>query len=75
MVSRLPNFMVCLYQFIIDIRLFLPVKSFNTDWPKYTLDSPKNMVFDGNTTSFIEDDNWRAEALKIFIDHGLDFSH
>jgi hypothetical protein len=50
------------------------VKSFNTTWPQYTLDSPKNMVFDGNTTSFVEDDNWRKEALKLIIDRALDYS-
>jgi hypothetical protein len=32
------------------------------------------MVFDGNTTSFVEDDNWRKEALKLIIDRALDYS-
>ncbi|GAM36641.1 hypothetical protein TCE0_018f05883 [Talaromyces pinophilus] len=50
------------------------IESFNTTWPKYTLDSPKNMVFDGNITSFVEDDNWRIEALNLIIDRALDYS-
>jgi hypothetical protein len=32
------------------------------------------MVLDGNTTSFVENDNWRAEALKLIIERSLDFS-
>ncbi|PVH73308.1 putative extracellular lipase [Cadophora sp. DSE1049] len=49
------------------------LSSFNTTWPAYTLDAPSNIVFDGNTTSFIEKDDYRSEALKFIIDSALDF--
>lgn len=32
------------------------------------------MVFDGNITSFVEDDNWRIEAMNLIIDRALDYS-
>ncbi|KAH6714650.1 Alpha/Beta hydrolase protein, partial [Leptodontidium sp. MPI-SDFR-AT-0119] len=50
------------------------LSSFNTTWPAYTLDAPSNIVSDGNTTSFIEKDDYRSEALKFIIDSALDFS-
>ncbi|KAJ6099697.1 extracellular lipase [Penicillium canescens] len=50
------------------------VKSFQTVWPAYNLKTPQNMVLDGNTTSFVENDNWRAEALRLIIERSLDFS-
>jgi hypothetical protein len=67
-----PNVLLYLHQ-LVDSS-FLLVESFNTTWPKYTLDSPKNMVFDGNITSFVEDDNWRIAALNLIIDRALDYS-
>ncbi|OQD66298.1 hypothetical protein PENDEC_c052G03691 [Penicillium decumbens] len=50
------------------------VKSFQTVWPAYNLKTPQNMVLDGNTTSFVENDNWRAKALELIIEGSLDFS-
>lgn len=50
------------------------VESFTTEWPEYNTSTPVNMVFDGNTTSFVETDLWRVDAMQIFIDHALDFS-
>ncbi|KAH9209483.1 putative extracellular lipase [Leptodontidium sp. 2 PMI_412] len=47
---------------------------FNSTWPVYSLDAPRNIVFDGNTTSFIENDDWRVDALKLIVDRALDFS-
>lgn len=41
--------------------IFVPVSS--VYWPKYSLDTPKNFVFDANITSFVEDDFFRAEAI------------
>jgi hypothetical protein len=32
------------------------------------------MVFDGNTTSFVEKDDWRTDAMKLIIERSLDFS-
>jgi hypothetical protein len=32
------------------------------------------MVFDGNTTSFVEKDDWRAAALQMIIERSSDFS-
>lgn len=49
-------------------------KSFRTAWPAYRLENPQNMVFDGNTTSFVEKDDWRADALKLIIERSSDFS-
>ncbi|PVH74427.1 putative extracellular lipase [Cadophora sp. DSE1049] len=47
---------------------------FNSTWPVYSLDAPRNIVFDGNITSFIENDDWRVDALKLIVDRALDFS-
>ncbi|KAH8661828.1 putative extracellular lipase [Ilyonectria robusta] len=49
------------------------VKSFRTAWPAYSLKNPRNMVFDGNATSFVEKDDWRTDALKLIIERSLDF--
>ncbi|KAI9049954.1 hypothetical protein LZ554_006101 [Drepanopeziza brunnea f. sp. 'monogermtubi'] len=50
------------------------LSSFNATWPMYSLDAPANIVFEGSTTSFIEKDDYRSEALKFIIDSALDFS-
>ncbi|TVY83757.1 Lipase [Lachnellula suecica] len=36
-------------------------------WPKYTLDSPKNIVFDANVTTSVEPDIYRKETVDYFI--------
>lgn len=38
-------------------------------WPKYSLDTPQEYVFDVNTTNYIEDDYYRAEAIQFIIDN------
>ncbi|KAF5615205.1 alpha beta-hydrolase [Fusarium sp. NRRL 25303] len=50
------------------------VKSFQTAWPAYSINNPRNMVFDGNTISFVEKDDWRAAALQMIIERSSDFS-
>ncbi|RDW59187.1 hypothetical protein BP5796_12111 [Coleophoma crateriformis] len=52
----------------------MSLSNFTIEWPLYSADAPSNIVFDGNTTSYIESDNWRTDALNIFIDNALDFS-
>jgi len=39
------------------------------NWPVYTNTFPTNFVFDGNVTSYIEDDVWRAEGMQFMIDN------
>ncbi|KAJ4386628.1 hypothetical protein N0V93_009526 [Gnomoniopsis smithogilvyi] len=43
----------------------------NIVWPKYTLDDPKNIVFDVNVTNlaYIEPDTFRAEGIGFIIDN------
>ncbi|KAJ5764735.1 extracellular lipase [Penicillium odoratum] len=50
------------------------VKSFQTVWPAYNLKNPQNMVFDGNATSFVENDDWRTNAIKLIVERSLNFS-
>lgn len=40
------------------------------NWPKYTLDSPMNIVFDANVTNvaYEEPDTYRAEGIAYIID-------
>ena len=35
-----------------------------SQWPKYSLDNPKNFVF-GPGTAFVQDDTYRKEAISI----------
>lgn len=41
------------------------------DWPPYTARSPMNFVFDANTTSHLEVDNVRQEAIGYLIEKYL----
>lgn len=41
-------------------------------WPKYTLDSPKDFVFEANATSHTEPDTWRSEGISLISAHALD---
>jgi len=34
-------------------------------WPKYSVESPMNIVFDANVSSYAEIDTWRAEGIKL----------
>ncbi|KAM3075159.1 hypothetical protein ACMFMG_007388 [Clarireedia jacksonii] len=42
-------------------------------WPDYTLDNPRNIVFDVNTTelAYVEADYYRAEGIQFISDHIL----
>ncbi|KAK6518251.1 hypothetical protein TWF506_005411 [Arthrobotrys conoides] len=44
-------------------------------WPKYDKDEPKNFVFEGNTTSYVEVDNFRKAGINIFIHRAQEFLH
>ncbi|KAJ5101220.1 carboxylesterase family protein-like protein [Penicillium angulare] len=44
-----------------------------TDWPAYKLESPMNMVWDANKTSYVELDIWRREGIKWINEHALDY--
>ena len=35
-----------------------------TDWPKYSLDNPKNFVFGPGNTS-VQDDTYRQEGISV----------
>ncbi|WPG99140.1 Lipase 1 [Acrodontium crateriforme] len=43
------------------------------DWPRYTLDDPKNIVWDANVTNlaFAEPDTWRKAGIQAILDHAL----
>lgn len=42
----------------------------NTTWPEYTLEDPKNLVFDVNVTdlTYVEPDYFRAAEIKYISD-------
>ncbi|EPS43629.1 hypothetical protein H072_2399 [Dactylellina haptotyla CBS 200.50] len=44
-------------------------------WPKFEKDDPKNFVFDGNTTSYVEPDTFRKAGINIFIHRAQEFLH
>ncbi|KAK6358045.1 hypothetical protein TWF730_007399 [Orbilia blumenaviensis] len=44
-------------------------------WPKYDDNEPKNFVFEGNTTSYVEPDNFRKAGINIFIHRAQEFLH
>lgn len=41
-------------------------------WEPYSLDAPKNFVFDANVTSHVEPDTWRKEGIAWINAHALD---
>ena len=34
-------------------------------WPKYSLEDPKNFVFGPNGTTSVQDDTYRKEAISV----------
>lgn len=38
-------------------------------WPVYKVDKPQNFVFDANVTSFVEDDTYRLEGMRLINDN------
>ncbi|KAK6543518.1 hypothetical protein TWF694_000264 [Orbilia ellipsospora] len=44
-------------------------------WPKYDLHRPQNFVFLGNTTSFVEDDDFRVPQIDLWIDNSQEYGH
>lgn len=42
----------------------------NVTWPKYTLEDPRNIVFDVNVTdlAYTEPDTYRAEGINFIMD-------
>jgi carboxylesterase type B len=42
-------------------------------WPRYSVDAPKNMVFDANVTSHAEPDTWRKEGIKLIADNNVQY--
>jgi hypothetical protein len=44
------------------------------NWPKYTLDNPRNMVFDVNVTnlSYVEPDTYRAAGIDYISERFVD---
>jgi hypothetical protein len=44
------------------------------NWPEYTLENPRNMVFDVNVTNlaYVEPDTYRAEGIQYLADRFAD---
>ncbi|CAK7216765.1 hypothetical protein SCUCBS95973_002917 [Sporothrix curviconia] len=42
-------------------------------WPVYTADSPQNMVWDANVTSYVEPDTWRAAGIQLINDNAENY--
>ena len=44
-------------------------------WPVYSLDEPRNMVWDANRTElgYAEPDTWRAEGIRFILDHAKNY--
>ncbi|PYH88043.1 carboxylesterase family protein-like protein, partial [Aspergillus ellipticus CBS 707.79] len=36
-----------------------------TDWPRYTVSQPRNLVWDANVTTYAEPDTWRSEGIAL----------
>ena len=43
-------------------------KSGHHQWPKYSLEDPRNFVFGPNGTTSIQDDTYRKEAISVLSD-------
>lgn len=43
------------------------------DWPVYTIDDPKNLVWDANVTTYVEQDTWRSEGIKLIQSLALEY--
>lgn len=43
------------------------------DWPMYSVESPQNIVWDGNVTelAYAEPDTWRQSGIQFILDHAL----
>ncbi|KAF2856445.1 alpha/beta-hydrolase [Plenodomus tracheiphilus IPT5] len=41
-------------------------------WPKYSVEDPKNFVFDANVTSYAEKDTWRKEGIDLINRNALE---
>ncbi|KAF3923558.1 Cholinesterase [Dactylellina cionopaga] len=44
-------------------------------WPTYDKEDPKNFVFEGNTTSYVEPDTFRKAGINLFIHRAQEFLH
>ncbi|KAK6501315.1 hypothetical protein TWF481_009156 [Arthrobotrys musiformis] len=44
-------------------------------WPTYDKADPKNFVFEGNSTSYVEPDTFRKAGINIFIHRAQEFLH
>jgi hypothetical protein len=40
-------------------------------WPKYEVQSPRNLVFDANVSSYAEQDTWRAEGINLINENNF----
>ncbi|KAL4773527.1 Alpha/Beta hydrolase protein [Aspergillus nidulans var. acristatus] len=40
-------------------------------WPVYTVDRPRNMVFDANVTNYVEVDDWREKGIALINEAAL----
>lgn len=54
--------------------MWLLVSNFTTHWPLYTLDNPRNIVLNGSSGVFVEDDDYRREPMQLLIDSALSYS-
>lgn len=45
------------------------------DWPVYSVDEPRNIVWDANVTelAYAEPDTWRAAGIEFILAHQLDY--
>jgi hypothetical protein len=44
-------------------------------WPKYSLETPQNIVWDANETALavVEKDDYREEGIAFILGHAMDF--
>jgi hypothetical protein len=40
-------------------------------WPVYTVDRPRNMVFDANVTNYVEVNDWREKGIALINEAAL----
>jgi carboxylesterase type B len=44
-------------------------------WPMYSVGKPQNLVFDANVTSFVENDTYRSEGMRLINENNAGVYH
>ncbi|KAL1303779.1 hypothetical protein AAFC00_007116 [Neodothiora populina] len=49
------------------------VKSFSPHWPRYDIEQPQNIVLNATAGSWVENDDYRKEGMRLLVERALSF--